>query len=139
MIGNFNAKSKDWCSIDITSFEGSELDFVTSQFGLSQIIKKPTNILENSRCYIDFIFTSESNMVIDSGVHASLHSNCHHQTICAKFDLKIIYPPRYERTVWHFKHANSDHIKRETDIFDWQSALNYIDAMIRSLFSFQQF
>ena len=29
MIGDFNAKSKDWCSIDITSFEGSELDFLT--------------------------------------------------------------------------------------------------------------
>ena len=28
MIGNFNAKSKDWCSIDITSFEGSEFAFL---------------------------------------------------------------------------------------------------------------
>ena len=128
MIGDFNAKSKDWCSIDITSFEGSELDFLTSQFGLSQIIKEPTHILDNSRSCIDLIFTSQPNMVIDSGVHASLHANCHHQIIYAKFDLKIIYPPPYERTVWHFKHANSDHIKRAIDIFDWESALNYIDA-----------
>ena len=67
-------------------------------------------------------------MVIDSGAHASLHSNCHHQIIYAKFDLKIFYPPPYERTVWHFKHANSDHIKGAIDIFDWESALNYIDA-----------
>ena len=128
MIGDFNAKFKDWCSIDITSFEGSELDFLTSQFGLSQIIKEPTHILDNSRSCIDVIFTSQPNMVIDSGVHASLHANCHHQIIYAKFDLKIIYPPPYERTVWHFKHANSDHIKRAIDIFDWESALNYIDA-----------
>ena len=128
MIGDFNAKSKDWCSIDITSFEGSELDFLTSQFGLSQIIKEPTHILDNSRSCIDLIFTSQPNMVIDSGVHASLHANCHHQIIYAKFDLKIIYLPPYERTVWHFKHANSDHIKRAIDIFDWESALNYIDA-----------
>ena len=128
MIGDFNAKSKDWCSIDITSFEGSELDFLTSQFGLSQIIKEPTHILDNSRSCIDLIFTSQPNMVIDSGVHASLHANCHHQIIYAKFDLKIIYPPPYERTVWHFKHANSDHIKRAIDIFDWESTLNYIDA-----------
>ena len=68
MIGDFNAKSKDWCSIDITSFEGSELDFLTSQFGLSQIIKEPTHILDDSRSSIDLIFTSQSNMVIDSGV-----------------------------------------------------------------------
>ena len=43
MIGDFNATSKDWYSIDITSFEGSELDFLTSQFGFSQIIKEPTH------------------------------------------------------------------------------------------------
>ena len=108
MIGDFNAKSKDWCSIDITSFEGSELD--------------------NSRPCIDLICTSQPNMVIDSGVHASLHLNCHHQIIYPKFDIKIYYPPPYERTVWHFKHANSDHIKRAIDIFHWESALNYIDA-----------
>ena len=69
-------------------------------------------------------------MVIDSGVHASLHSNCHHQIKYSKFDLKIFYPPPppYERAVWHFKHVNSDHIKRAIDIFDWESALNYLDA-----------
>ena len=33
------AKPKDWRSIDITNFDGSELDFLTSQFGLSQMIK----------------------------------------------------------------------------------------------------
>ena len=97
MIGDFNAKSKDWCSIDITSFEGSDLDFLISQFGLSQIIKEPTHILDNSRSCIDLIFTSQPNMVIDSGVHASLHANYHHQIIYAKFDLKIIYPPPYQK------------------------------------------
>ena len=30
--------------------------------------------------------------------------------------------------MWHFKHANSDHIERVIDIFDWESALNYVDA-----------
>ena len=128
MIGDFNAKSKDWCSIDITIFEGSEHDFLTFQLGLLQIIKEPTHILYNSRSCIDLIFTSQPNMVIDSGAHASLHSNCHHQIIYAKFDLKIFYPPPYERTVWHFKHASSNHIKRAIDIFDWESALSYIDA-----------
>ena len=67
-------------------------------------------------------------MVIVSGVHASLHSNYYLQIIYAKFHLKIFYPSLYERTVWHFKHANSDHIKRAIDIFDWKSAVNYLDA-----------
>ena len=84
MIGDFNAKSKDWCSINITSSEVSELDFLTSQFGLSEIIEEPTHQLDNSRSCMDLIFTSQPNMVIGSGVHASLHSNCHHQIIYAK-------------------------------------------------------
>ena len=128
MIGDFNAKSKDWRSIDITSFEGSETDFLTSHFGLSQIVKEPTDMLDNSKSYIDLIFTSQPNMLIDSNVHASVHPNCHHQIIYVNFNLKIAHPPPYERTVWHFKQANSDHIKRFIEIFDWESALNYIDA-----------
>ena len=134
IIDDFNAKSKDWCPNDITIFEGSEHDFLTAQFELSQIINshilkhKPTHILHNSRSFIHLIFTSQPNMVIDSGLHAFLHSNCHHQIIYAKFDLKIFFPLPYERTVWHFKPANSDHIKRATDIFDWEPALNYVDA-----------
>ena len=88
-IGNVPAKSKDWCLTDITSFDGSKIDFLTSQFGLLQITKEPTHILDKSRSCIDMIFTSQPNMVIDSG-HASLHSNCDHQIIYAKFDLKII-------------------------------------------------
>ena len=99
---------------------------MTSQLELSQIIKEPTHILDNSRPCIDLIFTSQPYVVIDFDVRASLHSNCHHQIIHAKFDLKIIYPPPYE--VWHFKHENCDHIKMVFDIFDWESALNYIDA-----------
>ena len=108
MIGGFSGKYKDVTSV-VTSFEGSQLDFATSQFGLSQIIKEPTHILDNSRSCIYLIFAHQFNMVIDSGVHASLHSNCHHQIIYAKFDLKIIYPP-------------------PIDIFHWESALNYINA-----------
>lgn len=34
----------------------------------------------------------------------------------------------YERTVWHFQHFNSDHINSSIDLFDWESALNNLDA-----------
>ena len=123
MISDFNATSKDWCSIDITSFERSETNFLTSQ-----IAKEPTDMLDNSKSYIDLIFTSQPNMLIDSAVRASVQPNCHHQIIYAKFNLKIAHPPPYERMVWHFKQENSDHIKRFIEIFDWEFALNYIDA-----------
>ena len=72
-------------------------------------------------------------MVMDSGVHASLHPHCHYQLIFAKFHLKVFYPPPYERTVWHFSQANSDHIKRAVDLFDWESAI--IDSNVNEQIS----
>ena len=40
---------------------------------------------------------------MDSGVHASLHRNCHHQVVYTKLNLKMEYPPLYERLNDTFK------------------------------------
>ena len=40
---------------------------------------------------------------MDSGLHASLHPNCHHQIVYAKLNLKIEYSPCYEQLVWDYK------------------------------------
>ena len=69
MIGDFNAKSSNWYLNDITSFEGSQIEFLASQFAMSQVINEPTHILDNSKSCIDLIFTSQPNMIMDSGVH----------------------------------------------------------------------
>ena len=61
-IGDFNAKSNKWSKGDRSTIEGSKIDFLTSKFGLSQIIKEPTHILENSSSCIDLIFTTQPNM-----------------------------------------------------------------------------
>ena len=58
VIGNFNAKSKNWSEGDRSTIEESKIEFLTSQFGLSQIIKESTHILENSSSCIDLIFTT---------------------------------------------------------------------------------
>ena len=89
-IGDFNAKSSNWYNKDKTSFEGNTIENVTSQPGLHQIINEPTHILPNSSSCIDLIFTSQPNMVIESGIHSSLHSSCHHQIVFAKFNLKYV-------------------------------------------------
>ena len=44
VIGDFNAKSKHWCSQDSTNFEGITIKNVTSQFGINQIIKEATQV-----------------------------------------------------------------------------------------------
>ena len=52
-IGHFNAKSTNWCANDQTSFDGNKIEHITSQFGFSQIINKPTHILDSSSSCIE--------------------------------------------------------------------------------------
>ena len=71
------------------------------------------------------IFTSQPNLVIESGVHSSLHSSCNYQIVFAKFNLKICYPPPYSRQVWHFKEAENDLIRGALNDFNWERAFSY--------------
>ena len=119
IIDDFKAKSKHWCSQDSTNFKGINIENVTSQFGLSQIIKEATHILESSSSCIDFIFRTQPNLVVESGVHPSLHPNCHHQIVFTKFNLQIYYPPPYPREIWHYKQANTILTRRSITDFNW--------------------
>ena len=58
--------------------KGKKIEDVTSQYGLRQEINEPTHILNNSTSCIDLIFNSQPDLLIESGVHPSLHPNCHH-------------------------------------------------------------
>ena len=91
VIGDLNTKSKKWYPLDRTTYEGHTIKTITSHFGLHQLIHGPTHILGRSSSCIDLIFTALPNIVLNSGVHSSLHANCHHQILFAKFDLKIHY------------------------------------------------
>ena len=106
-IGDFNAKSSNRFCQDKANFEGVAIVNLTSLLGLHQVIKEPTHILDTSFSCIDLIFTSLPNLIIESGVHSSLHSNCHYQTIFGKFNLEIVYPPPNVWEVWHYKDANT--------------------------------
>ena len=99
VIADLNAKSQNWYPLDRTTYEGNIIETITSHFGLHQLIHDPTHILEKSSSCIDLIFTSQPNMVVNSGVHSSLHANCHHQIVFAKFGLKVYHPPPYEHEV----------------------------------------
>ena len=102
VLGDFNAKSNNWCKAYTTSPEGSKVDIVANSCGLNRLIQEPTHMLNSSSSCIDLIFTSQPNLVMESGIHSSLHSNCHHQIVFAKFNLSISNPP-YKRTVWYYE------------------------------------
>ena len=121
-LDDFNAKCTNCYKHDKTSFEGIAIENISSQGALYQVINEPANISENSSSCIDLIFTSQPNLITEPGVHPSLHRNCHHQAIYAKFNLKVHYPLPYEREVLHYKEADTDFIRRSIEMFDWDRA-----------------
>ena len=93
VFSDFNLKSKSWYTNDSTYFESSKIDFLTSSFSFHQIINKPTN-----SC-IDIIFTTQSNLAMESGVHSPLHENCNRQLPYLRLILNVFYPPSHKREV----------------------------------------
>ena len=59
-------------------------------------------------------------MVVGSGVHLSLHPNCHHQITFSRYNLIVEYPPPYERLVWDYNKANTKSIKQALMQINWQ-------------------
>ena len=93
ITGDFNARYQSWRSNDINTTEGSKLLALSSSNGFPQLIDEPPHIKTNSASCIDLIFTDKPGLSVDSGVHLSLHTNCHHQIIYSTFNLNICYPP----------------------------------------------
>ena len=73
---------------------------------------------------------------MESGVHSSLHQNCHDQIIYTKIILKMCYSPPYDRQIWHHQRANFDQIQRTIEQFSWEKSFRdlNINEMI-SLFN----
>ena len=47
-IGDFNARSSSWCINDKSSYEGTKIDYLATEYDLKQVMNKPTHLLENS-------------------------------------------------------------------------------------------
>ena len=81
--------------------------------------------MQNQLSCIDLIFTDQPSLVADSGVHSTLHENCRHQITYCKLNLKIEYPPPYERLVWDFKRAVVNAITTAINYVDWKFMFSY--------------
>ena len=89
-------------------------------YGFEQLISDPIHILPASSSCIDLIFTDQPNLVVDSGVHPSLHTNYHDQITDCILNLRIFYPPPYERLVWDYKRANESARNAALNKVDWE-------------------
>ena len=73
----------------------------------------------DSKSCIDLLFTDQPNLVIDSGVHASLHEQCHHQIVYGKLSVSSIALPPYKRRIWYYDKADFVAIRKSIEMFRW--------------------
>ena len=135
ITGDFNARSPAWWIKDVHTTEGSKLFSLTCASGFSQLINEPTHIQTNSSACIDLVFTNQPNLSLNSGVHSSLHQNCHHQIVYSTFNLNIFYPPPYQRLIWDYKKADEKSIRKALDSVNWERLFNHknIDSQVMTL------
>ena len=106
ITGDFNCRSTQWWENDIENNEGRVFEPFVSELGLHQLISEPTHFMGDSKSCIDLIFTDQPNLVIESGVHQSLHEQCHHQIVYGKLSVSNIAKPPFTRKVWYYDKAD---------------------------------
>ena len=112
ILGDFNARPRCWWSLYKQSKEGDSLFLISSTSGYTQLINSSTHIIGNNSSCIDLIFTQQSNLVTSSGVHASLHNNCHHQITFAHINHFIEYLPPNHRFIWDYSNVDILNIRK---------------------------
>ena len=122
VLADFNATSSNCCKNDIITTESKGIANISAQFSLHEVINDPADTLEFSSPCIDLLFSSQSNLINETGVHPSLYPNSSHQIIFEKCTQKIIYLSPYFRDAWHCKDTNTDLILQAIAMFDWDRA-----------------
>ena len=107
ITGDFNCRSNQWWVNDIENDEGKVFEPFISELGLHQLISEPTHLRGSSSSCIDLILTDQPNLFIKTGVHQSLHEQCHHQIVYGKLSVFNIAPPPYSRRIWFYNKANT--------------------------------
>ena len=75
ITGDFNVKFMNWSTIDTTTSEGAPLDFLITLRDVKQLTIELIHFLENSSCFLETIFTSQINIVMNSAIHPTLHAS----------------------------------------------------------------
>ncbi len=85
-------------------------------------------MIGESKSCIDLIFTDQPNIFIESGVHPSLHEQCHHQIVYGRLSINNLAPPPFTRRLWHYDSANIDAIRRSIEMYQWRESLQSIEC-----------
>ena len=96
---------------DINTTEGSKVIALSSSNGFSQLIDEQTHIKTNRTSCIDLIFNDKPALSVDSGVHSSLHPNCHHEVIYSTYsNFKKLYKKLFFHKILILTFSTPHHI-----------------------------
>ena len=121
-----------------------ELNELSSYYNLHQLINTPTHILPNSESCIDLFFYISTQLGIRKWCSCFSFSQVPSQIIYAKNNLKIYYPPPYERLVWDYSKAELTNIRKSLFQINWHNDLKdlnvndqveYLSSCILNVFS----
>ena len=103
--------------------KGTQFESLTSFCGMKQLIVENYVWMYRPSC-INFIFTNQRNLIMESRIHATLHLKCHHQIIYSKLSLEKEYPQPYVREVWDYGKVQFDLISVTIRNFDSDKLLS---------------
>ena len=93
-------------------------------------------MIGQSKSCIDLTFTDLPNLFIESGIHLSLHEQCHHQIIHGTLSVRNLTPPPFTRKLWFYDRANIPAIRKSVEMFCWQETFEEVphpDEQVKAL------
>ena len=108
VTGDFNGGCTNWWKDDITNSAGREIASFTSSAGYTQIIDKPTYVINNSMLCIDLIFCFNQILPFLTNVIIGI---------------SVPLPSKYVREVWDYSKTDVQKIKKSIKGFNWGKTL----------------
>ena len=78
-----------WRKNDNSNSAGQEIDTLTSSTGRTQIIDKPTHVINNSLSGIYLIFCTNWNVISKHGIYDSIFEKYHHNINYGKVNIHV--------------------------------------------------
>ena len=120
---DFNACCRNWWEDVFNNLAGQEIASLTLSAGYTQIIIKPTYVINNLISCIGLILCTNQNVISKYGVDASIFDKYHHNIIYGKIDILVLLPPKYVREVWNYNKGDVQDIKKSIKYFNWGKTL----------------
>ena len=96
ITGDFSVRSSQWWENDMENDAGRSFEPFNAGLGFKQLISEPTHFMGEPRSCIDLVLMDQPNLFSHSGVHPSLHEQCHHQIIWGKLTIDNLSIPQFK-------------------------------------------